>query len=158
STLPDKPTPASSIFDPHSPTPAGRLTFGDRLHIYERSFISPLSIVAPALGAGFSQARNVPVEWGQGGMAYGGRFGSGYGREVIARTVTFGISAADGEDTRYFPLREGGFFERTKHAISGTLTSGTPSGRRMFGFSRFAGYYAAGFIANAWEPPSQNSA
>jgi hypothetical protein len=38
----------------------------------------------------------------------------------------------------------------------GTFVSRTPTGGSMPAFSRFVGVYSAGFIANAWEPRSQN--
>src|SRR4029077_20094162 len=75
------------------------LTFSERLRIYERSFISPQSLMGPALGAGISQLDNTPPEWGQGAEGYGRRFASGYGRSVISRTIEFGVAAADREDT-----------------------------------------------------------
>lgn len=136
--------------------PAQPLTFGERLKIYERSFIQPQSVIGPAIGAGIGQWRDTPPEWGQGADAYGVRYASGFGRSVISHTIEFGFAAADHEDTRFFPSNETGVWRRTRHAIIGTFVSRTPSGGSMPAFSRFAGVYSAGFIANAWEPPSQN--
>ena len=138
--------------------PAQPLTFGERLKIYERSFIRPESVIGPALGAGIGQWRDTPPEWGQGADAYGVRFASGFGRSIISRTIEFGFASADHEDTRFFPSNETGVWRRTRHAIAGTFVSRTPSGGSMPAFSRFAGAYGAGFIANAWEPRSQNDA
>ena len=134
------------------------LTFGERLKIYERSFIQAVSVIGPALGAGIGQWRDTPPEWGQGAGAYGTRFASGLGRSVISRTIAFGVAAADREDSRFFPSNETGIWRRTRHAIVGTFVSRTPTGGSMPAFSRFAGVYSAGFIANAWEPRSQNDA
>jgi len=139
------------------PTP-GTLTFAERLKIYGRSFINPESLIRPALGAGVGQADNTPPEWGQGAAGYGRRFASGYGRDVISRTIGFGVAAADREDPRFVPSNEKGIWRRTRHAVVGTFVSRTRSGGTMPAFSRFAGEYSAGFIANAWEPPSQDSA
>jgi hypothetical protein len=50
-----------------------------------------------------------------------------------------------------------GVWRRTKHAVIGTFVSRTPSGGQMPAISRFVGVYSAAFIANAWEPPSQDS-
>jgi hypothetical protein len=137
--------------------PAGGLTFGERFKIYWESFIHPQSVIGPALSAGIGQWQDTPHEWGQGGDGYGLRFASGYGRSVIARTIAFGVAAADREDDRYFPLNEGGIWRRTRHAVVGTFVSRTPSGGTMPAISRFAGVYSAAFISNAWEPRSQNS-
>ena len=136
--------------------PAQPLTFGERIKIYERSYIHPENLIGPALGAGVGQWRDTPPEWGQGADAYGIRFASGFGRSVISRTIAFGVAAVDREDPRFVPSNESGIWRRTRHAIVGTFVSRTPTGGSMPAFSRFAGVYSAGFIANAWEPRSQN--
>ena len=138
-----------------SPQP---LSFSDRVKFYERSFVQPEVLIGPALGAGIGQWRDTPPEWGQGVGAYGTRFASGFGRSVISRTIAFGVAAADHEDSRFVPSHETGIWRRTRHAIIGTFISRTPTGGSMPAFSRFAGVYGAGFIANAWEPRSQDDA
>ena len=138
--------------------PAMTLTFSERVRLYEKSFTNPESLIGPVLGAGIGQARNSPEEWGGGAEGFGIRVASGVGRSVISRTIAFGVAAADGEDSRYTPSNETGAWRRTKHAIASTFVSRTRSGGTMPAFSRFAGVYGAGFIANYWEPPSQNSA
>ena len=136
--------------------PAQPLTFGERIKIYERSYIHPENLIGPALGAGVGQWRDTPPEWGQGADAYGIRFASGFGRSVISRTIAFGVAAVDREDPRFVPSNESGIWRRTRHAIVGTFVSRAPTGGSMPAFSRFVGVYSAGFIANAWEPRSQN--
>jgi hypothetical protein len=170
--LPSKPEPTATIQQDSSTSdsstsaasidapviPAQPLTFGERLKIYEQSFIQPESVIGPALGAGIGQWRDTPPEWGQGAGAYGTRFASGFGRSVISRTIALGVATADHEDSRFIPSSETGIWRRTRHAIVGTFVSRTPTGSSMPAFSRFAGAYGAGFIANAWEPRSQNDA
>ncbi len=131
------------------------LTFSDRLKLYEHSFISPESIVGPLFGAAIAQAEGSPHEWGGGLEGYGRRFASSYGRSVIGRTIAFGVSSVDGEDTRYHPSPETGVWRRTRHAVLATFISTNSNGGSMPAYSRFAGAYGAGFIANAWEPTSQ---
>lgn len=133
------------------------LTFDERMKNYERSFTKPENLIGPLLGAGIGQLRNTPSEWGQGMSGFGQRLGSGYGRSVISRTIALGVASVDHEDSRFEPSTERGIWRRTGHAIVGTFVSRTPSGGRMPAYSRFAGTYGAAFIANAWEPPSQNS-
>ena len=132
-----------------------RLTFGERLKIYESSFKKPESLIGPVLGAGVGQLRNTPPEWGQGAHGFGERLASGYARSVIARTIAFGVAAADGEDSRFVPSHERGIWRRTRHAALGTFVSRTRNGDTMPAISRFTGVYSAAFIANTWEPPSQ---
>lgn len=147
--------PVSS--DDASVSPAMTLTFAERFKIYERSFTEPESLIGPALGASVGQLRDTPSEWGTGADGFGLRMGSGFGRSVIARTVSFGVAATDHEDSRFTPSNESGIWWRTRHAIVGTFVSRTPSGGAMPAISRFTGIYSAAFIANSWEPPSQDS-
>src|ERR1700722_486783 len=164
SDVPEAPTPQSSSnsqsnsqSSSNSVVIATPLTFSERLRIYEHSFITPEGLIGPALGAAVGQANNTSPEWGQGAAGYGTRLGSAYGRSVIARTVALGVATVDREDSRFQPSNETGFWRRTKHAVVGTLVSRTPSGGNMPAISRFVGVYSAAFIANAWEPPSQDS-
>jgi hypothetical protein len=133
------------------------LTFDRRLNLYLHSYVMPQSLIGPLLGAGIAQAEGTPHEWGGGMEGFGRRFASSYGRSVIGRTVEFGVAAADHEDPRYHPSEQTGAWRRTRHAIAATFVSQTTSGGSMLAFSRIAGAYSAGFIANAWEPSSQNS-
>ena len=169
--LPSKPEPSAATIQEDNSTPSAStsettidapvipaqpLTFGERVKIYELSYIHPENLIGPSLGAGVGQWRDTPPEWGQGADAYGIRFASGFGRSVISRTIAFGVAAVDNEDPRFVPSNESGIWRRTRHAIVGTFVSRTPTGGSMPAFSRFVGVYSAGFIANAWEPRSQN--
>ena len=150
SDVPAAPTPQSSSNSVVIPTP---LTFGERLRIYEHSFVTPEALIGPALGAAVGQADNTRHEWGQGAAGYGTRLGSAYGRSVIARTVAFGVATVDREDSRFQPSNETGVWRRTKHAVVGTFVSRTPSGSQMPAISRFVGVYSAAFIANCMGTP-----
>lgn len=152
--LPDAPVAQSD-----SPRSGARhLSFGERFHLYEHTFIEPQSVIAPALGAAIDQGLNTPKEWGQGAAGFGTRFGSNYGREVIARTIRFGVAATDHEDPRYVPSNRSGFGPRVKWAVLRTYFTSTDSGTPIPAFSRFAGAYGAAFISNAWYPKSQADA
>jgi hypothetical protein len=138
--------------------PAHTLTLPGRFRIYGRSVFSPETIVGAALVAGVDQADNEPPGWHQGGDAFGKRFGSAVGRQVISDTIRFGVAAIDGEDPRYFVSQDRGVWARTRHAIVSTFVSQTSSGRSIPAFSRFAGDYGAAFIENAWYPPDRATA
>jgi hypothetical protein len=132
--------------------------FHERLTIYLHSFTTPESLIAPLMGAGISQAEGTPREWGGGMEGFGRRLASSYGRNAISRTIMLGVATLDHEDPRYHPSDQKGFWPRTRHAIVATFVSPTTSGGSEPAYSRFAGAYGAAFIANAWEPPSENSA
>lgn len=131
------------------------LTFGDRLRIYGHVVFSPPTAIGPALGAAVSQWRDEPPEWRQGANGYGKRFASGYGRNLISDTISFGIAAADGEDPRYFPSQDTKIWARTRHAIVSTFISRRQNNSRGPAFANLAGIYGAAFIADAWYPNSR---
>lgn len=143
----------STSFQPA--VPAEHLTFGERFHIYLRTFARPSDFLSPGLGAAYAQALNEPPEWGQGWDAYAVRAASSYGRLFIGQTIRFGIAAADGEDPRSQYSREGTFWHRTRFAIVHVFVSRTDRGTEMPAYSRLAGIYGAAFIANAWYPASR---
>jgi hypothetical protein len=153
-------TEASAASDPVNTQIVAPTTFPfhERLTIYTHSFITPESLVGPLVGAGIAQAEDTPGEWGRGGAGFGKRLASSYGQNAIARSIEFGVATLDHEDPRYHPSDQKGFWPRTRHAIVATFVSPTTSGGSEPAYSRFAGVYGAAFIANAWEPPSQDSA
>ena len=151
--LPDAPSPNADT----SATSPDNLTFRNRLRLYERSFKEPEHLIGPLLGAGVSQATDTPPEWGEGAAGFGRRAGSGYGRSVLGGTIALGVASIDHEDPRFVPSQDSGILRRARHAIVSTFVSGTNDGGSMPAYSRLVGIYGAAFIANAWEPPSQDS-
>ena len=137
------------------PKQARRLTFGERVRIYEHSITNADSVLGPAFGAGINQARNEPPEWGQGASGFGTRFASGYGRVLIGRTIRFGIATLDHEDTRFSRSNESGFWRRTRYATVRFFVPRTDAGTPIPAFSRLAGTYGAAFISNEWYPASR---
>jgi hypothetical protein len=128
---------------------------GERLRIYELSYLSPQSDIGPLLGAAVNQAIDFPRGWGRAGGSFGRRVASLYGQDVVGRTISFGVAALDHEDPRFYPSHETRIWKRTEHAVIATFVSKTPSGGDEPAFSRFAGVYGAAAIGNAWEPMGQ---
>jgi hypothetical protein len=162
--LPDAPSPTAPV-DPSATVPVAKsqatdhsLTFGERARIYKRSVFNPETILGPAFAAGINQARNQPSGFGQGGEGYARRFGSGVARDVIGRTIGFGVAALDGEDPRYFRSDSHSILVRTRHAIVSSFVSPTASGRQIPAFSHFAASYGAAFISNTWYPDNVTTA
>ena len=151
----------SDVSGPTNPTislpdiSSHQLTFGDRFHIYGKVLVSPPTVLGPALGAAVSQWRDEPPEWRQGAQGYGRRFASGYGRNLITDTISFGMAAADGEDPRYFPSKDTGIWPRTRHAIVSTFVSSRENGDRGPAWANLAGIYGAALLSNVWYPSSR---
>src|SRR5690349_9654952 len=60
-------------------------------------------------GAGISQLRNVPHEWGGGVSGFGKRVASGFGTHVIKNTIQFPIASIRHEELGYQRSGKTGF-------------------------------------------------
>lgn len=128
-------------------------THGERFKRYVKSSIGPWPLVRIAAGAGIAQWNDSPKEWGQGSKGYGRRFASGFGRNLVQQTVTYGLDEAIGLDTGFEPSKREGFFPRVKDALIQNVTSRTKSGKRVISAPRFAGVYTGAIVATeTWYP------
>jgi hypothetical protein len=130
------------------------LTQKDRFQMYLLSVGGPVPLLGEAAGAGISQWKNAPPEWGQGWGAYGERYGSNLAYNGIRQTITYGASIALHEDTRYFASGKHGVWARTGYAILSTFTARHPNGRQSFSYSNVGGVIGASGIASIWGPRS----
>lgn len=139
-----------------SPDPFDTYVFptrGERFDRYVSDTVGPFRLVRTAAGAGISQWRDTPEEWEQGMKGYGKRFASGFGRNAIQQTVTYGLDEAFELDTGFQRSGRDGFFPRFKHALVETVTSRTKSGKRVLSAPRLAGVYTGAIVATeAWYP------
>jgi len=138
------------------------LTFKDRFAEYRQSTFQPMVLVFPAIAAGYSQMNNFPSEWKQGGEGYGKRLLSATGGVVLDNTISFGVAALFHEDPRYvrstYPKKA--IFRRAGYAIAHTFVSHVSSiygEEHAFAWSRVAGAYGSGFIANEWYPERRST-
>jgi hypothetical protein len=112
------------------------------------------AFVGAGEGALLEQARNVPHEWGQGLSGYATRYGSSFGLNLTRQALSFGLESAFHQDPRYFPSKEKGFRSRVKNVLLQTVVARTNSGGEQLAYARIAGAFAAGQLANAWQPRS----
>lgn len=128
-------------------------TADERLKRYVKRTVGPTRLGWTAAVAGIDQWRDHPEEWGQGAKGYGRRFASGFGKNVIQQTVSYGLDEAMGLDTGFQRSKREGFFPRMKDALIQNITSRTKSGNRMISVPRLAGVYAGAVIASeTWYP------
>jgi hypothetical protein len=110
-----------------------------------------------AAGAAIGQARDVPSEWGEGVKGYATRYAAGFGTNLSRQSMAFVLENLLGEDPRYFPSKQKGFKARVKNVLLQTLVTRTDSGGEHFAYSRIGSAFAAGQLANAWQPGSTGS-
>lgn len=160
--LPAPPPSVPNAPMPESPKPVRRnepITLQDRLTDYRQSTFGPLALVYPAAVAGYGQLVDYPKEWKQGAEGYGKRLASAYGSLVVDHTISFGVAALDREDLQYAPSTypKKAIFRRTGYVIAHTFVSRRDRGGDTFAWSRVAGAYGAGFIANEWYPERRSN-
>jgi len=107
-----------------------------------------------AFGAAISQGKDVPREWGEGWGAYATRYAADVGTDLSRQSMMFVLESALHEDPRYFPSEEKGFRARTKNVLLQTVVTRTDSGKETFAWARMGSAFAAGELANVWQPPS----
>lgn len=128
-------------------------THDQRFKRYVKSTIGPFSLVRTGVSAGLNQWNDSPEEWGQGMKGYGKRYASGFARNAIQQTVTYGLDEAFHLDTGFERSKREGFGARLKDALLQNVTSRTRSGKRVISAPRFVGVYTGAIIAHeTWYP------
>lgn len=125
----------------------------ERFKRYLKSTIGPFALVRTGVSAGLTQWNDSPEEWGQGMKGYGKRYASGFGRNAIQQTVTYGLDEAFHLDTGFERSKREGFGARLKDALLQNVTSRTRSGKRVISAPRFVGVYTGAIVAHeTWYP------
>jgi hypothetical protein len=133
------------------------LNVTDKLNYQIRQSVGPLALLGDAVYAGILQEADTPAEWGQGGSAYGKRFGVTVACSGIHSVLAFGLDSTLHEDPRYFRSGAGGFFRRTGHALRGTMLTHTDSGAETLSLWRLGSDYGAAYLADEWYPGRLNT-
>ena len=130
-----------------------RPTLKARWGRYVQGMVGPLALARQIGGAGISTWRNSPEEWGGTWEGFGKRVASNFGRNVIKRSVTFGIDEALKQDSHYYRSTKKDAGSKIRNAFVSLVTARNVNGKRVFSLSRPAGAYAAGIIAaETWYP------
>jgi hypothetical protein len=133
------------------------MTESERLRLYLRSLVNPISLVSSAAAAGIGQWRDSPKEWEQGAGGYSRRYGSSYAENIVRQTMIFGTSSLFHEDNRYIRSEESSVGRRVGYAVASTFLARKDDGRRRFSFSRIMSFAGAAFISRQWQPPSTST-
>jgi hypothetical protein len=123
-----------------------------KFRFHARSTVSPVAILGFAATAAVLQAKDSPREWGQGGAAYGERFGSLVGWSAIHTSLAFGLDSALHQDPRYYRSMDTGFWRRSAHALRGTILTRTDAGSETISTWRIGSAYGSAFLADMWYP------
>src|ERR1035437_10342295 len=134
------------------------LTVTGKLHYHAKSTYAPSSILGLAAYAAILQEANAPLEWEQGGAAYGKRVASMVAWSGIHSALAFGLDSTLHQDPRYFRSRGTGFWRRSGHALRGTVLTRTDRGGETLSTWRIGSAYGSAVLSNLWYPDRLNTA
>ena len=120
-----------------------------RRHWKHSTFGKP-AIAGVAAGAGVSQVRRQPRQWGGGAAGFGKRMGAGFATHSVKTTVEHAVAAPLHEDLHYHRSNKRGFGPRMGHALASTVvTRNTRNGKHTAAVGRISGHAAAGAVSQA---------
>jgi len=120
---------------------------------YLYNAFGPPAWISTAVGAALDQNKPGPPEWDSGAKGYGERYGWRFGMSLVGETAQYSSGALMHQDVAFHRCECRGFFPRTFHALTSTLTATTPGGRTVFSVPALVSPYAGSFTAmNAWYP------
>jgi hypothetical protein len=144
---------------PHKYAPGEEpLTALQKFKLATKDTTDPFTVVLAAFYAGVAQWQNDFPTWGQGGAAYGKRFGAAYGDQVIGNYLTEAIlPVLLHEDPRYFRKGTGLKRKRVGYALSRVVITRTDKGTDRFNYSEIIGNGMAAGISNLYYPATERS-
>jgi hypothetical protein len=135
------------------------LTALQKFGLATKDTTDPFTVVLAAFYAGVAQWQDDFPTWGQGGAAYGKRFGAAYGDQVVGNYLTEAIlPVLFHEDPRYFRKGIGTKRQRVYYALSRVVITRTDRGTNRFNFSEIVGNGLAAGISNLYYPATERSA
>lgn len=116
------------------------------------------SIILPGLLAAYSMGTDAYPEFHQGAAGYARYFwhaavdqtSENYMVEFVAPVITR-------EDTRYYTLGRGGFWTRTRYALTRSVITRSDSGKEEFNISEVVGAGAAAGLSSLYYPTRERS-
>jgi hypothetical protein len=148
-----------SFFFPDLAFTTKPLSSGQKLLLAADETVAPSALIAAAMSAGITQARNSWPGYGQGWNAYGKRYGATLA--LNASTDVFGtflLPSVLHHDPRYFVLAHGTFSQKIGHALKSVLVTHTDSGEHAPNISGILGPLGAEGLANTYLPDAERTA
>jgi len=154
------PTPAPSISpvpaaDPQSNVPPAyvRPDPKTRFKRYVNGMFGPETLVRAVGRSGISTWQNSPEEWGGQWEGFGKRLASSLGKNVIARTISYGMDEALKLDSHYYRSKKKDVGSKIKNAVISPVTARNSRGKRVIGIPRIVGSYTSSIVAaETWYP------
>ena len=134
---------------------AAPLSTGQKYKLAAMNTIDPINIGIAGAIAGYQQANNDFIGYGQGAAGYGKRFGANFGDLAVGTFVGGAIlPSLLHQDPRYFYMGRGTVMHRFWYAMASAVICRGDNGKWQPNYSSIGGDVAAGAIANAYYPAS----
>ncbi|MGB8324255.1 MAG: hypothetical protein WCE52_14955 [Candidatus Acidiferrum sp.] len=148
-----------SLFFPDIAASPGPLSTWQKFQLFGNQAISPETILTSAISAGYSQARDVPYAYGEGGEAYGKRFGASMARGASNNFFgTFVLGSALHQDPRFFPRSNPKLWSTMKYAARRLVITRSDAGNDVVNTAGLLGPMAGEALANVYLPVSEQTA
>jgi len=124
-----------------------------RFKRYVNGVVGPMALAKQVVGAGYGTWRNSPEEWGGQWEGFGKRLASGFGKNLIKQSITYGLDEALKLDSHYYRSEEKDVGSKIKNALLSPVTARNSKRNRVIGVPRLVGGYTASIVAaEAWYP------
>jgi len=135
------------------------LTVRQKFNLATKDTTDPFTVVLAGFYSGIAQWQDDFPTWGQGGAAYGKRFGAAYGDQVVGNYLTEAIfPALLHEDPRYFRMGTGLKRKRIGYALSRVVITRTDRGTNRFNYSEIVGNGVAAGVSTLYYPATERNA
>lgn len=133
------------------------LTPAEKFKVTVRGIFDPFEFVLIGFVAGINQASNSNPTYGQGMQGYAKRYGTAYGDNAIENFMASAVlPSVLHQDPRYYQMGHGGFWRRSKHAVSRVLFTRSDSGEKQLNYSELGGAMIAASISTyTYHPQSE---
>ena len=124
-----------------------------RFKRYINGMVGPIALAKQVAGAGIGTWRNSPEEWGGQWEGFGKRLASGFGKNLIKQTTTYGLDEALKLDSHYYRSEKKDAGSKIRNALLSPVTARNTSGKRVIGAPKIVGTYTGSIIAaETWYP------
>lgn len=151
--LPVGPRPALDLVRTQQQNTYTRPESKTRFKRYVNGMFGPVALGKQVVGAGIGTWRNSPEEWGGQWEGFGKRLASGFGKNLIKQTTTYGLDEAFKLDSHYYRSTKKDAGSKIKNALLSPVTARNARGKRVIGVPKIVGTYTASIVAaETWYP------
>lgn len=124
------------------------LTPAEKFKVTARGLFDPFEFVLIAFVAGLNQASDTNPSYGQGMEGYAKRYGTAYADNAIENFMASAVfPSLLHQDPRYYQMGHGGFWRRSRHAVTRVLITRSDTGQKQLNYSELGGAIVAASIS-----------